>query len=82
MENRVYINGKKLEEEYKTTDIDDVGIVDEKIQLAGDEFFVLGDNRNNSEDSRSADIGNVRREDIMGMAWFNITPGERFGWLP
>ena len=41
MENRIYINGKKLEEEYKTTDIDDVGIVDEKIQLAGDEFFVL-----------------------------------------
>ena len=52
------------------------------VELGEDEFFVLGDNRNNSEDSRSADIGNVRREDIMGMAWFNITPGERFGWLP
>ena len=45
-------------------------------------YHILGDNRNNSEDSRSADIGNVRREDIMGMAWFNVTPGERFGWLP
>ena len=52
------------------------------MKLGEDEYFVLGDNRNNSEDSRSADIGNVRREDIMGMAWFNITPGERFGWLP
>ena len=52
------------------------------VKLGEDEYFVLGDNRKNSEDSRSADIGNVRREDIMGMAWFNITPGERFGWLP
>ena len=35
IENRVYIDGEKLEEEYETTDIDDVGIADEKIQLAG-----------------------------------------------
>lgn len=81
MENRVYINGKKLEEEYKTTDIDDVGIVDEKIQLAGDEFFVLGDNRANSEDSRNADVGNVKREYIYGKAWFVISPRKDFGWV-
>ena len=60
----------------------DPGVAAGPVELGEDEFFVLGDNRNNSEDSRSADIGNVRREDIMGMAWFNITPGERFGWLP
>ena len=81
MENRIYINGKKLEEEYKTTDIDDVGIVDEKIQLAGDEFFVLGDNRANSEDSRTADVGNVKREYIYGKAWFVISPRKDFGWV-
>lgn len=81
MENRVYINGKKLEEEYKTTDIDDVGIVDEKIQLAGDEFFVLGDNRANSEDSRNADVGNVKREYIYGKAWFVISPRKDFGLI-
>ena len=60
----------------------DAGVASDPVKLGEDEYFVLGDNRNNSEDSRSADIGNVRREDIMGMAWFNITPGERFGWLP
>ncbi len=81
MENRIYINGKKLEEEYKTTDIDDVGIVDEKIQLAGDEFFVLGDNRANSEDSRNADVGNVKREYIYGKAWFGISPRKDFGLI-
>ena len=81
MENRIYINGKNLEEEYKTTDIDDVGIVDEKIQLAGDEFFVLGDNRANSEDSRNADVGNVKREYIYGKAWFVISPRKDFGLI-
>lgn len=81
MENRIYIDGKKLEEEYKTTDIDDVGIVDEKIQLAGDEFFVLGDNRANSEDSRNADVGNVKREYVYGKAWFVISPGKHFGLI-
>ena len=62
--------------------MNDAGVAEAPILLGEDEYFVLGDNRNNSEDSRSADIGNVRRKDIMGMAWFNITPGERFGWLP
>jgi len=81
MENRIYIDGEKLEEEYDTTDIDDVGIVDEKIQLAGDEYFVLGDNRASSEDSRNADVGNVKREYIYGKAWFVISPRKDFGWI-
>jgi len=81
IENRIYIDGVKLDEEYKTTDIDDVGIVDEKIQLAGDEFFVLGDNRANSEDSRNADVGNVKREYIYGKAWFVISPRKDFGLI-
>lgn len=81
IENRVYIDGEKLEEEYETTDIDDVGIADEKIQLAGDEFFVLGDNRASSEDSRNADVGNVKREYIYGKAWFVISPRKDFGFV-
>ncbi len=81
MENRIYIDGVKLEEEYETTDIDDVGIVDEKIQLAGDEYFVLGDNRVSSEDSRNADVGNVKREYIYGKAWFVLSPRKDFGLI-
>ena len=81
MENRIYIDGEKLEERYETTDIDDVGIVKEKVKLAGDEYFVLGDNRASSEDSRNADVGNVKREYIYGKAWFVISFGEHFGWI-
>ena len=81
MENRIYIDGEKLEEGYVTTDIDDVGIVKEKVKLAGDEYFVLGDNRASSEDSRNADVGNVKREYIYGKAWFVISFGEHFGWI-
>ncbi len=79
MENRIYIDGEKLEEEYETTDIDDVGIVTEKVTLAGDEYFVLGDNRASSEDSRNADVGHVTREYIYGKAWFVISPSQHFG---
>lgn len=81
IENRVYIDGERLEEDYKTTNIDDVGVVDEKLKLAGDEYFVLGDNREQSEDSRDADVGNVKREYIYGKAWFVITPGDEFGFV-
>ena len=66
---------------YETTDIDDVGIVNEKIQLDGDEYFVLGDNRKSSEDSRNADIGNVKREYIYGKAWFVLSPKKDFGFI-
>lgn len=81
IENRVYIDGERLEEDYETTNIDDVGVVDEKLKLAGDEYFVLGDNREQSEDSRDADVGNVKREYIYGKAWFVVTPGDEFGFV-
>ena len=81
IENHVYINGEKLKEDYKTTDINDVGIVSEKMQLASDEYFVLGDDRENSEDSRNADVGNVKRSYIYGKAWFVVTPKKDFGFV-
>lgn len=81
IENNVYINGERLEEEYETTDIDNVGIASEKITLAGDEYFVLGDDRENSEDSRNADVGNVKRSYIYGKAWFVIGPRDNFGFV-
>ena len=59
IEGSVYINGEKLKEDYTATEINDVGIVSEKISLGGDEYFVLGDDRDKSEDSRMADVGVV-----------------------
>ena len=53
----------------------------EKLELAEDEYFVLGDNRASSEDSRNADVGNVKREYIYGKAWFVISPRKDFGWV-
>ena len=77
----ILINGEKIEEDYKTTKIDDPGIVEEPITLGGDEFFVLGDDRQNSEDSRMADIGNVKRTEIEGKVWFVIAPKDHFGFV-
>lgn len=78
----IYIDGEPLDErEYEVTGHTDAGLASEEITLAGDEFFVLGDNRENSDDSRIADIGNVKRSDIEGKAWFVVSPWERFGFL-
>lgn len=81
LEGNIYINGEKLQEEYESTPVNDVGIITEKIELNGDEYFVLGDVREKSEDSRMADVGNVKRKYIYGKAWFVISPISRFGFL-
>ena len=78
---RVFVNGELLNETVQTESMQDAGLAEEGVKLGTDEYFVLGDNRNNSEDSRSANIGNVKKEDILGRAWVVVTPGERFGWL-
>ena len=78
---RVFIDGELLEEEILTEKMEYAGIAETEVKLGEDEYFVLGDNRNNSEDSRSADIGCVHREDIFGKAWFVVSPRDHFGWL-
>ncbi len=81
IEGRVYIDGEKLEEKYETVEISNVGIVTEKMKLGEDEFFVLGDERNKSEDSRMADVGNVKRAHIYGRVWFVLSPFDHFGFV-
>lgn len=77
----VYVNGKLFEEEIDTVAIEDAGLASEEIKLENDEFFVLGDNRNNSEDSRYANIGNIKKEYITGKAWYRISSWSDFGFL-
>ncbi|MGN1181112.1 MAG: signal peptidase I [Suilimivivens sp.] len=74
----VYINGELLEEDENYDKIADPGMAENVIVLSNDEFFVLGDNRNNSEDSRSGNIGSVKKETIAGKAWFHL-PGDEEG---
>ncbi|MGN0505513.1 MAG: signal peptidase I [Lachnospiraceae bacterium] len=70
----VYINGTRLEEEIPVEPMRLSGLAAEPITLEEDEYFVLGDNRNASEDSRFANIGLVVREDIIGEAWLRLSP--------
>ena len=68
---RVQINGTFLDDEQFDL-MDDGGIATDGIRLGEHEFFVLGDNRNSSEDSRSANIGAVEEDNIVGKAWFQL----------
>lgn len=71
-EGRIYLNGYFYEEDDSYDTIEDGGIAEKGITLGEEEYFVLGDNRNNSEDSRSANVGAVKAETIAGKAWFKL----------
>ena len=64
----IYINDEALKEKIKTETIENAGLAEEGIKLDDNEYFVLGDNRNDSEDSRFASVGNVLRNEILGKA--------------
>lgn len=78
---KIYINGEVLEENYGSEQITFAGRAAGPITLGDDEYFVLGDNRGISEDSRYAEVGNIKRSDIMGRAWLRIYPFSDFGLL-
>ena len=71
----VYVDGVPYKD-FSYDKIADPGIASEPLRLSNDEFFVLGDNVNNSEDSRSANIGPVRRKDVRGKVWFHMAGGD------
>lgn len=77
----IYINDEVLEESYGKEVMQSPGRAYEEITLAEDEYFVLGDNRNHSSDSREPSVGNIRRQNIIGRAWIRIWPLGKFGVL-
>ena len=80
-EGNIYIDGEVLEESYGREIMESPGRAWEEITLAEDEYFVLGDNRNHSSDSRDPSVGNIKRKDIIGRAFLRIWPFEKFGIL-
>ncbi len=76
----VYIEGELLESDiYGAEVMQNAGIASEPIVLGEEEYFVLGDNRNHSSDSRDPSVGVLTREDLIGKAWVRIYPFEQMG---
>ncbi len=77
----IYIDNKPLKEEYGYETIAPymIGRAGEDIVLGEDEYFVMGDNRNDSKDSRFEEVGNIKREDLKGKAVLRIWPLSKFG---
>ncbi len=77
----IYIDGEKLSESYGKEVIQNPGLAKDGIELGADEYFVLGDNRNDSMDSRMAEVGRIAGDRIMGRAWLRIYPFDEIGFL-
>ena len=88
----IYINGKVLKESYGYEEIrnpgfasgtvtlgENPGSASTELTLGADEYFVLGDNRNNSSDSREPSVGMISRDEIIGRAFLRIWPLSRIG---
>lgn len=73
-EGKVFINGEELADKYYDGANVDPGMAGKCIYLLEDEYFVLGDNRANSVDSRNDEIGLVRKRNIVGKAFLRILP--------
>lgn len=78
---QILIDGETYREGKDFPTISNPGIAEEPITLKSGEYFVLGDNRNNSEDSRYGDIGLVNKRYIVGKLWFTISPLKKLGFM-
>lgn len=69
-----YINGEVVKDVINAEPMKNYGLADEEIKLEENEYFVLGDNRNNSEDSRFASVGTIKKDEIVGEAFIRLSP--------
>lgn len=77
----IYIDGELLEEHYGAEVMEQSGIAEDPIELGEDEYFVLGDNRNHSADSRDPSVGVLKRDQLMGRAFLRIWPLGSVGFI-
>ena len=82
IDKQVYINGELLETDiYGATEMAEAGLAHEPITIGEDEYFVLGDNRLISKDSRYDSVGLISRDSIEGRAFFRMYPFDKMGFI-
>lgn len=79
IDGRFFVNGEQIEDNFGNAQMSNPGIAALPITLGANEYFVLGDNRNHSQDSRDQNVGVLHRSDILGRAWLRIWPFNSFG---
>lgn len=81
IDGKIYIDGARLEDDVISTQIYNAGLAAEPVKLEYNQYFVLGDNRNNSDDSRFSNVGLVSHDSIIGKPWLIMYPISDFGTI-